>query len=158
MVDSIDWRCVKLAQLDALSVFQLYKLRQDVFIIEQACLYNDIDDSDTQALHLLGTTKTATTNEDKLIAYLRILAPGVCYDEPAMGRVVVDASVRGQGLGQLLIEQGIRLTREHYGSQAIRISAQKHLTKLYEDAGFEPVGVGYLEDGIPHQEMLLPAS
>ena len=72
MVDSIDWRCVKLAQLDALSVFQLYKLRQDVFIIEQACLYNDIDDSDMQALHLLGTTKTATINEDKLIAYLRI--------------------------------------------------------------------------------------
>lgn len=158
MIDSITWRCSKLEQLDALSASQMYKLRQDVFIIEQACLYNDIDDLDTQALHLLGTAQPSPDEPDKLIAYSRILAPGACYAEPSIGRVLVDSSVRGQGLGRLLVEQGVRLTQEQFGSCAIRISAQQHLIKLYEDAGFESVGPGYVEDGIPHQEMLLPAS
>jgi len=145
----IDWRCCTLDQLDALSVYQMYRLRQQVFVLEQSCLYEDIDTLDLQALHLLGNT------DSSLVAYLRILAPGVSYKEPAIGRVVIDESSRGQGLGRLLIEQGIRLTREQFGGLAIRISAQSHLTKLYEEAGFKPVGDAYVEDGIPHQEMLL---
>jgi len=108
----IDWRCCTLDQLDALSVYQMYRLRQQVFVLEQSCLYEDIDTLDLQALHLLGNT------DSSLVAYLRILAPGVSYKEPAIGRVVIDESSRGQGLGK-------------------------------------PVGDAYVEDGIPHQEMLL---
>ncbi len=146
----IEWRCCKLAELDVQSVYQLFKLRQQVFVIEQTCLYEDIDELDLQALHLLGQDQSSS-----LIAYLRILAPGLCYDEPAIGRVVVNPTCRGEGLGRLLIEQGTRLTREHFGQTAIRISAQQHLTQLYSEAGFEVAGEMYVEDGIAHVEMLL---
>lgn len=147
---TISWQCCGFEQLDVKRVFQLFQLRQKVFVLEQNCLYPDIDDADLQAIHVLGSN-----SDQALLAYLRILAPGVSYDEPAIGRVVVDPVARGDGLGRLLIEQGIRFTHERFGSVPIRISAQTHLLDLYRDAGFESVGEGYMEDGIPHQQMLL---
>lgn len=119
-------------------------------MLEQQCLYPDIDDHDKQAIHLLGVNQ-----EQELVAYLRILAPGQHYAEPAIGRVVVAESVRGKGVGRKLIDEGIRLAQQHYANTNIRISAQSHLEALYKDAGFKSVGKAYLEDGIPHQEMLL---
>jgi len=115
-------------------------------------LYPDIDDLDEHAIHLLGTNAS-----QGLIAYLRILAPGVSYDEPALGRIVVAQSERGLGYGRLLIDQGIKVVRAQYGNMGIRISAQSHLSALYEDAGFKLVGDSYLEDDIPHHQMYLEA-
>lgn len=146
----INWRSSGLGDLDALTVHQVYRLRQTVFVLEQQCLYPDIDDHDEHCLHLLGFN-----DQQKLVAYLRVLAPGAVYPEPAIGRVLVDDSMRGQGAGRLLIEQGIKLVHQQYNKVNIRISAQTYLLSLYQSAGFETVGEPYMEDGIPHQEMLL---
>lgn len=148
----ISWQSYELGQLDALSLYRVFQLRQSVFILEQQCLYADIDELDEHAIHLLGTNSAK-----KLIAYLRILAPGVSYDEPSLGRVVVAETERGRGAGRLLLDEGIQLLRQRYGNTAIRISAQSHLNVLYEDAGFSTVGDSYLEDDIPHQQMFLEA-
>jgi len=147
--ERITWQSGALTQLDALSLYRVFQLRQSVFVLEQQCLYADIDEHDEHAIHLLGTDSSK-----KLIAYLRILAPGVAYREPSMGRVVVAEIKRGKGFGRLLIDQGIRVLRQHYGNTDIRISAQSHLIALYENAGFKVIGEGYLEDDIPHQQML----
>lgn len=149
----IRWTSHALSELDAMTVYEVFKLRQNVFVLEQQCLYPDIDSLDEQAIHLLGFD-----SQEQLIAYLRILAPGTSYAEPAIGRVVVTEAVRGTGVGRLLIDEGVRLTREHFAESNVRISAQSHLEALYKDAGFKAVGAAYLEDGIPHQEMLLLAS
>lgn len=148
----ITWQSCALAQLDALSVYRVFQLRQSVFVLEQQCLYADIDEHDEHAIHLLGTDSSK-----KLIAYLRILAPGIAYNDPSMGRVVVAKTERGKGSGRLLIDQGIQVLRQHYGNMDVRISAQSHLIGLYEDAGFQVIGDSFLEDGIPHQQMLLKA-
>jgi len=128
----------------------MFQLRQTVFVLEQQCLYADIDELDEHAIHLLGTD-----DSQKLIAYLRILAPGVSYDEPSIGRVIVAESERGRGCGRLLLDRGISVLRQHYGNMSIRISAQSYLINLYADIGFKVVGDSYLEDDIPHQQMLL---
>lgn len=146
----IRWQHYALQELDAISLYQVFRLRQDVFVLEQNCLYPDIDAMDEQATHLLGFD-----TEQHLVAYLRILPPGAHYTEPAIGRVVVTPSQRGQGIGGLLISEGVRLTHLLHSKFNIRLSAQSHLIALYEDAGFVCVGEGYMEDGIPHQEMLL---
>jgi len=148
----ITWRNCSMAQLDVMCLFHMFQLRQAVFILEQRCLYPDIDAHDEHAIHVLGTDC-----EQNLIAYLRILAPGIAYEEPTIGRVVVADSARGVGNGRLLVEEGIRVLQHHFGNTAIRISAQSYLIPLYQDAGFKTVGDGYLEDNIPHQQMLLPA-
>lgn len=139
-----------LSELDALSVHHIYRLRQTVFVLEQKCLYPDIDERDEHCIHLLGTN-----DQHELIAYARILAPESAYSEPSIGRVLVSESMRGQGLGRLLIDEGIRLVHQQFNRQNIRISAQAYLLPLYQQAGFETVGEAYMEDGIPHQEMLL---
>lgn len=146
----IRWVSNELRELKANDLYQVFRLRQTVFILEQNCLYPDIDAQDEKAIHLLGWS-----DEDKLLAYLRILAPGAYYAEPAIGRVVVAQTARGSGIGRELLDEGIRLTHQQYPKTNIRISAQSHLTSLYKDAGFESVGEPYLEDDIPHQEMLL---
>lgn len=149
---TIRWTNSALSELSAMTVYSLFLLRQNVFVLEQQCLYPDIDAQDEHAIHLLGFD-----SQQQLVAYLRILAPGVQYTEPAIGRVVVATAVRGTGVGRKLIDEGIRLAQEHFVDASIRISAQSHLVKLYEESGFHSVGEAYLEDGIPHQEMLLPA-
>lgn len=146
----IQWTSSTLSALDAMTLHQVYKLRQNVFILEQRCLYADIDALDEQAIHMLGVDA-----DQQLVAYLRILQPGVQYTEPAIGRVVVAPVARGTGLGRELIVAGVNLTHQHYPNANIRLSAQSHLVALYESVGFVSVGESYLEDDIPHQEMLL---
>ena len=146
----IRWTSSTLSELDAMTLYHVLLLRQTVFILEQSCLYPDIDSLDEQAIHLLGFN-----SEQQLVAYLRVLPPGLSYAEPAIGRVVVPESARGEGVGRELIREGVRLTRQLYASTDIRISAQTYLLALYEDVGFVSVGEAYVEDGIPHQEMLL---
>ena len=143
-----------LKEFGELSVHELYKimrLRQAVFVVEQACVYQDADGKDLVCLHLLGRTPTGA-----IVSYLRILPPGQRYEEASMGRFLVDAAVRREGLGRQTALEGIRVTRERFPGTGIRVSGQAYLLRFYESLGFQTIGEPYLEDGIPHIEMYLP--
>lgn len=132
-------------------LYELLRLRCEVFIVEQTCYYQDIDDSDRhpEVVHVLGY------QDEKLAAYLRVLPKGVTYpDYPSLGRVVIGESARGQGTGHALVEAGVSACLSNYGEQAIKISAQSHLQAFYCRHGFQAVSDEYLEDGILHIGML----
>lgn len=142
------WHCLP---FDALTLHQLYallRLRQEVFALEQTSIYLDVDGKDPGALHLFATRGDAIT------ACCRILAPGVKYTEPAIGRVCTAADARGLGLGKALMQRAIACCETHYANQGIRLSAQLYLKAFYEDFGFKQTSDVYDEDGIPHIEML----
>lgn len=141
---------------DALGVHALqhiYTARQQVFVIEQECPYLDADGVDERAWHLAAWHAGHTVPW----AYARIVEPGVKYAEPSIGRVLTTAPARGSGLGRELVRRAIALSREVFPGMAIRISAQSRLEAFYASFGFATVGERYLEDGIPHTEMLLAA-
>ncbi len=146
--DAVCWR---LSAFGALTVYELYallQLRGEVFVLEQACLFQDLDGSDAQALHVQGHAG------GELVAYARCFGPGVKFTEASIGRVVTRGSARGGGLGHVLIQRAIAATCERWGYQPIRIGAQARLKRFYEGHGFENVGVPYVEDGIDHLEMV----
>lgn len=125
-------------------------LRLEVFVIEQNCPYQDFDGKDQKSLHLW-----AGDRDGKVAAYLRVVRPGGSYEEPSIGRVVVSAAFRKLALGKELMRRGMEMTFRHFGSHTpIRISAQEYLLKFYGDLGFVRQGEVYLEDDIPHVEML----
>ncbi|MFM7710688.1 MAG: GNAT family N-acetyltransferase [Ferruginibacter sp.] len=139
-------------QFDELSAEQLYallRLRATVFIVEQQCVYQDLDNKDQSSLHLLGY------QAETLVAYARILPPGLSYREASIGRVVTSPQARKHGFGKGLMKEAIRFCQHRYHGVGIRISAQEYLLGFYGDLGFEAVGEPYLEDGIPHVEMIL---
>ena len=140
---------------DALSVVELdaiYRARQQVFAIEQACAYLDADGFDAASFHLAGWADGHAVP----LAYARIVEPGQKYAEPSIGRVITTAAVRGTGLGRELMRRAITQCALLHPGQGIRISAQSRLERFYAELGFVAVGAPYLEDGIPHTEMLLP--
>ena len=145
---SIEWSLSPLDSLGPTDVFAMFRLRQDVFVIEQACLYADIDDIDLQAQHLFGRRDNA------LVAYLRIIPELGKYPGPAIGRVLTAGSARGGGLGRTLMQEGIRRTAAMYPGKSIYLAAQTHLQDFYSSLGFEAYGDAYVEDGIPHIEMV----
>lgn len=139
-----------LKKFDDLTVHELYailRLRNEVFIIEQNCVYQDIDDKDHPALHLMYF------DEEKLIGYTRILPPGISYTDPSIGRVVTAPSVRNKGLGKELMQKSIEACINRYGTVNITLSAQLYLKKFYESFDFISIGEKYLEDGIDHIKM-----
>ena len=148
------WRWCR---FDALSVFELqaiYMARQQVFAIEQACAYLDADGFDEASWHL-----AAWSPEHKVpLAYARVVHPGQKYAEPSIGRVITTAAARGTGLGRELMRRAIEGCTEAFTGQGIRISAQTWLEPFYVGLGFVAVGAPYLEDGIPHTEMLRAAA
>lgn len=148
----MQWQWKSFFDLTSIELYDLLRLRQDVFVLEQQCLYADIDGNDEQCFHLLGKA-----DDGRLLAYLRVVPPGLSYPEPSIGRVLTAQDCRGQGAGQALLEAGVRLTRFQYPGQPIRISAQLYLQGFYQMLGFAAVGEPYDEDDIPHIEMLLPA-
>jgi ElaA protein len=127
-------------------------VRQEVFVLEQECFYLDADGKDRESLHLMGF------DGDELVAYARIVAPGVSYKEVSMGRILTTKNARGTGAGIELMEVGLAKIESEYGQVPVRISAQTYLLKFYEKFGFRSTGKEYLEDQIPHTEMLRPAS
>ena len=136
-------------ELTALELYKILKLRSEVFVIEQSCVYQDLDDKDIVAYHLLGSEK------GKLIAYSRVLGPGVSYsDYSSIGRVCNKLTHRHLGLGKILMEEAIRKCNELFPKYSIKISAQSYLLKFYADLGFEKIGEEYLEDQIPHIAMI----
>ena len=137
-------------------MFAALRLRSDVFVVEQDCVYPDLDDKDVQCIHLIAMEEDAKHGQSAL-ATARMVPPGVSYAEPSIGRVVTMRTARGGGLGRALMERAIRICQRHWPRQGIRISAQQYLIRFYEGFGFVCTGEGYLEDGIPHIEMLRPA-
>lgn len=140
------------AQLSVHQLYALLTLRQLVFSVEQRCAYLDCDDKDQGSLHLLGHSPSG-----RLLAYARLLPPGLSYPEPSIGRVVCHPDVRRTGAGKCLMQQAILKTWDAFAKSPIRIGAQLYLQRFYEDLGFVGVGLPYDEDGIPHLEMLLPS-
>jgi ElaA protein len=150
----IDWRWIPYDELTTDELYEALMLRQDVFIMEQTCVYRELDGHDKASMHLFGRDE-----EGALVAYLRILPPGEKFDEPSIGRVVTHMCVRNTGVGKALMLEGIRKCREIHPGHPIRITAQHRLQGFYEHVGFRAVGVPYMEvDGIMHVEMLHPAS
>jgi len=135
-------------QLNTTELYDLLQLRSEVFVVEQDCVYQDIDGKDQKALHILGY------KDEKLVAYTRIFQPGDYFEEASIGRVVVKENQRQYGFGYDIMKASIEAINKHYKTSEIRISAQTYLIKFYNNLGFKAVGEEYLEDGIPHINML----
>ena len=147
-----EWQWRSFAELSNDAVYEVLAQRQRVFVLEQACLYNDFDGLDQGAHHLLGWR--VIDGQRQLAAYLRCLAPGAKYVEMSLGRVLTTAGARGAGVGYQLLEQGIaHAERQHPGAR-IRIGAQQHLERFYAGFGFATISEPYDEDGILHIDML----
>ena len=143
----------KFAAFDALTLTELYaalQLRSEVFVVEQACVFQDMDGADTAAMHLLGTSRV------RLVAYARCFAAGMKFKEASIGRLITHSELRGSGAGHVLVRRAIASVTQQWGPQAIRIGAQARLENFYRQHGFEATGAPYIEDGIPHIEMLRP--
>ena len=147
-MNSIEWRCLAFDQLSASELYAVLQLRSEVFVVEQACIFQDMDGADAQAMHLLGRL------EGRVVAYARCFDAGHKFAEASIGRVATGAIVRGTGAGHALMKQAIFCLSYTWGVQAIRISAQAHLEEFYSQHGFNKAGPIYLEDGIDHIEML----
>jgi len=148
----MEWLLKKFEELTTAELYAILELRNKVFIVEQNCVYLDPDGKDQSAWHLMGM------EEDKLIAYTRILAPGIVYPDPAIGRVVSSPSKRRSGLGKELMERSIEHCKMLFGNTSITLSAQVYLKNFYESLGFIPIGDEYLDDEIPHIKMSRKAS
>jgi ElaA protein len=148
---SISWSHSTLNELSAIELFEVFKLRQEVFILEQTCLYPDMDDTDLVALHLCGRI------DQELALYARVIPPGVTYPYASIGRIVTAPDFRGSGLGRPLVSKAIELIEQKFGHQKIKIGAQSGLQDFYHHWGFVTVSEEYIEDGIAHIDMLRDA-
>lgn len=149
---TIRWQVSSFAELTGVQLYAILAARAAVFVVEQNCPYQDVDGLDAPATHVWAEGK-----EGKLLAYARILPPGFRFAEPSIGRVLTTAEGRGLGLGRALMERSLNDTMSRFPGQAIRISAQQYLERFYRELGFQTVAGPYLEDDIPHLEMLRPA-
>lgn len=140
-----------LKSFDSLTVHELYamlRLRSEVFVVEQNCVFQDMDNKDQQCYHLMGW------KDDLLFACTRLVPPGLTYAEASIGRVVTSPAARGGGIGKTLIEKSIEEVFNLYGEGPIKIGAQLYLKKFYRSFGFEQIGDIYDEDGIDHIKMI----
>jgi len=148
MSETFSWH--RFDALRAADLYALLKLRSEVFVVEQNCVFLDLDDHDQNALHLLMRDASG-----ELIGYTRLLPPGEKYIEPSIGRVVVSPSVRSTGAGRRLMAESVRGARHHYPDLPNLIWAQHHLERFYSSFGFVTETEPELEDGIPHVKMRL---
>ncbi|WP_417784952.1 GNAT family N-acetyltransferase [Tenacibaculum sp.] len=144
----MNFRVKRFQELTTSELYELLQLRSEVFVVEQDCVYQDLDGKDQKALHVIGE------KEGEIIAYTRLFNSGEYFDTPSIGRVVVKESERKYGYGHDLIKASIKAIVDNYNETTITISAQTYLQKFYESHGFKQVGEGYLEDGIPHIRMV----
>ncbi|MCU6435605.1 GNAT family N-acetyltransferase [Undibacterium sp. Jales W-56] len=152
----LQWQCAALESLTAIQLYDIFAARSEVFVVEQNCVFLDMDGVDKISLHLVGWGKRDEKNA--VAAYLRIVPPGVTFPEVSLGRVITSKDFRGSGAGKELITQGLAHLEKYYPQQPVRIGAQAYLEKFYGSFGFVTVSDVYLEDDIPHVEMLRPAS
>lgn len=147
-MSGIEWRFTAFDELTPAQLYAVLQLRSEVFVLEQACLFQDMDGADVQAMHLLGT------RGGTLVAYARCFAAGAKFEEASIGRIVTRPGVRGSGAGHALVDKAIDCLSRQWGAQPIRIGAQARLEAFYGEHGFASTERLYLEDGIPHLEML----
>lgn len=147
----INWYPLPFTELSTQQLYQLLKLRVDVFVVEQTCPYPELDGKDTLAgvQHLLGYA------DEELVACARLLPPGTTYDNASIGRVATKQSARGDGLGHQLLKEALTSCEVFWPGTAIDIGAQQHLESFYKSHGFKTISEMYLEDDIPHIDMRL---
>ena len=136
------------SELDTEDLYQIIRLRSEVFVVEQDCVYQDLDNKDQNAIHLYYK------ENDQIVAYTRIFKAGDYYENPCIGRVVVSKKNRGNDLGKKIMIDSMEYIKQNIKGEKIELSAQKYLDKFYKDLGFYKIGEDYLEDGIPHQRMI----
>jgi ElaA protein len=146
----IDWRFARFDELSPREIHDLYRARAAAFVVEQNCAFQDLDGVDPECWHLLGY-------EGELLAYARLVPPGVKFDEPSIGRVVTTQAARGTGRGRALMKEALARAEKLWPGRPIRIGAQHRLERFYEDFGFVTTSAPYDEDGILHVEMVRPA-
>lgn len=144
---SIEWQWRRYGELAPLEIYAIFAAREAVFVVEQNCPYQDMDGKDLDAWHLIGWSG------QEVAAYLRLLAPGVSFPEPSLGRILTTKIGRGSGLGRELVARGLEKLYELYPTLPTRIGAQAHLHKFYGSLGFVQSSELYDEDGIPHIQM-----
>ena len=150
MIEKVEITVKHYTELTRDELYEILRARAEVFVVEQNCPYQDLDNKDLGAYHVY------MREEGEIVGYLRVLDKGVSYpDTASIGRVITTARGRGRGIGLTLVLEGIRVAKEKFGQTALTISAQKYAVGFYEKAGFVPTDIEYLEDGIPHVKMLL---
>jgi len=135
-------------ELTTKELYDLLQLRSEVFVVEQNCVYQDLDGKDEKALHVIGK------KDNRIIAYTRVFKPGDYFKEASIGRVVVSKEERQHKYGYDIMEATIKTIKESLGETKIKLSAQCYLKEFYNNLDFKEVGEEYLEDGIPHIEMI----
>lgn len=149
-----NWICKKFDELNVDELYAILRLRSEVFVVEQTCIFLDMDNKDQAAHHLMGW-QNEEGQPGQLVGYARLLPAGISYVESSIGRIVTSPAARGTGMGKALLRQGIQTLYTLHGKRVIRIGAQFYLKKFYESFGFEQASESYMEDGIEHIEMLL---
>ncbi len=149
VIMEIQWNCKAFDNLKPIELYQVIRLRNEVFVVEQNCVFQDADNKDQGCLHLMGYIN------NELAAYTRLAPAGYIYDEMSIGRVITSPAYRSKGLGFTLMQQSIEQCRKLFGETSIKIGAQYHLKKFYTSFGFKQISDIYLEDGIEHIYMLL---
>lgn len=145
----INWHSKKWKELSNDELYSILELRSEVFVVEQNCIYQDIDTKDKKAIHLLGYLN------NNLIAYSRCFKEKQYFNEASFGRAVIKKNQRNKGFGEELVKKSLEIIKNNYKSKVVKISAQAHLEKFYNKNGFKSKGGCYLEDGIPHVSMFL---
>ncbi|TYA74187.1 GNAT family N-acetyltransferase [Seonamhaeicola marinus] len=135
-------------ELTTQELYDVLQLRSEVFVVEQDCVYQDIDGKDQKAIHVLGF------EDNSLVAYTRIFKPGDYFEDASIGRVVVAKNKRDKAYGKLIMQASIKGVEDEFNLSKIKISAQLYLKKFYSDLGFKAIGEDYLEDNIPHIAMI----
>jgi ElaA protein len=143
----VNWQYNAFSEMTAAQLYAILKLRSQVFVVEQNCVYLDADDKDQVSFHVVGWSG------DIPVAYCRVLPPGVSYDEASIGRVATSPAFRRFGLGRQLVSRAVEFTQEHFNTRKITISAQLYLKDFYCSFGFRQVSEVYQEDNIPHIRM-----
>ncbi len=148
-MEKIIWNTKAFKDLSVDEYFEILFLRTEIFVVEQDCPYQEVDEKDRQSFHLFGRAENG-----EVIAVTRILPQGISYDEVSIGRVALKKTHRGKGIADVLMIESFNFIKKHFGEVPIRISAQEYLLSYYNKHGFMQVGEMYLEDNIPHIEML----
>ena len=155
----IAWKCAPFAELTGHEVHDILQARAAVFVVEQDCPFQDVDGADLHAWHLMGRVTPAHAGaQAPLVAYARLIPAGIKFAEPSIGRVITTDAVRGTGVGRALMQEALRQAEKLWPGKALRIGAQQRLESFYRSLGFATASAPYDEDGIPHVEMVRPAS
>ncbi len=140
----ISWIVKPFSELTVVELYEILKLRSAIFVVEQNCVFQDLDDLDKQAHHCMGML------DGELLAYSRLFDKSVIYDKASIGRVIINAKARKDGLGKKLMEVSIQFIEQLFGKQPLKIGAQFYLKRFYEGLGFQQTSDIYMEDDIPH--------